>query len=84
MKTLTELFISRVDAFLDRTRVGPTKLGWQAVGDPNLVRELRDGRSPTLATVDQVMAFIEAYDRAPCGAAVQSGRPTPGFCASCP
>ena len=45
----------------------PSTLGWQAVSDPNLVRELRLGRSPALATVDQVMAFMDAYDRAPRG-----------------
>ena len=67
METLTEHFMSRVDAFLDRTGMGPTTLGRQAVGDPNLVRQLRDGRSPTLAMVDQVMAFMEAYDQAPSG-----------------
>ena len=65
METLTELFRARVDAFLERTGVGPTTLGRQAVGDPNLVRELRDGRSPTLATVDQVVAFMETFDQAP-------------------
>ena len=64
MDTLTELFKSRVDAFLERTGVGPTVLGRQAVGDPNLVRQLRLGRSPRLATADQVMEFMEAYDQA--------------------
>ena len=49
METLTGLFMARVDEFLGRTRVAPATLGWQAVGDPNLVRELRLGRSPTLA-----------------------------------
>ena len=67
METLTELFRARVDAFLERTGVGPTTLGRQAVSDPNLVRELRDGRSPTLATVDQIIAFMEAFDQAPSG-----------------
>ena len=45
METLKGLFMARV---------GPTTLGRQAVGDPNLVRELRHGRSPTLATADQL------------------------------
>lgn len=72
METLTKLFVSRVDAFLERTGVGPTTLGRQAMGDPNLVRDLRFGRSPTLATADQVMAFMETYDRAPSGDPVVS------------
>ena len=64
METLTEFFVSRVDGFLERTGVGPTTLGRQAVGDPNLVRELRHGRSPTLATADQLLAFMEGFDEA--------------------
>ena len=64
MRTLSELFRSRVEAFLERTRMGPTTLGRRAVGDPNFMRELRNGRSPTLATADQVLAFMRAYERA--------------------
>ena len=64
METLTEHFMARVDAFLEHTGVAPATLGRQAVGDPNLVRELRDGRSPTLATVDQLLAFTEGFDEA--------------------
>ena len=64
MKTMRDLFISQVEAFLERTRMGPTTLGRRAVGDPNFMRELRNGRSPTLATADQVLAFIRAYERA--------------------
>ena len=67
METLTEFFVSRVDGFLERTGVGPTTLGRQAVGDPNLVRELRHGRSPTLATIDQILAFMEGFDEAGVG-----------------
>ena len=64
METLKGLFMARVDAFLERTGVGPTTLGRQAVGDPNLVRELRHGRSPTLVTADQLLAFMEGFDEA--------------------
>ena len=67
MESLTEFFRSRVDAFLERTGVGPTTLGRQAVGDPNLVRELRDGRSPTLATADHCLAFMEGFEETPIG-----------------
>ena len=72
METLTGLFMARVDAFLERTGVGPTTLGRQAVGDPNLVRQLRHGRSPTLATADQLLAFMEAFEETPIGDRVSS------------
>ena len=64
METLKGLFMARVDAFLERTGVAPATLGRHAVGDPNLVRELRHGRSPTLATADQLLAFMDTYDHA--------------------
>ena len=64
METLTKLFESRLDAFLERTGLKPSTFGLQATGDPNLVRQLRRGRSPTLATADQILAFMEAFDEA--------------------
>ncbi len=64
METLTELFKARVDAFLERTGVGPTTLDRQAVGDANLVCQLRLGRSPALALADRILAFMEAYGQA--------------------
>ena len=63
MEMLKGLFMARVDAFLERTGVAPATLGRQAVGDPNLVRELRDGRSPTLATADQLWRSWKASTR---------------------
>ena len=62
METLTGHFMARVDAFLERTGVAPATLGRRAVGDPNLVRELRHGRSPTLATVDHCLTFMEGFE----------------------
>ena len=59
--------MSRVDAFLERTGARPSTFGRQAVGDPNLVRELRHGRSPTLATVDHCLAFMEGIEETPIG-----------------
>ena len=62
MELLTEFFRSRVDAFLERTGLVPSTFGRQAVGDLNLVRELRRGRSPTLATADHCLAFMEGSE----------------------
>ena len=62
METLTKHFESRVGAFLERTRLKPSTFGLRATGDPNLIRQLRLGRSPTLATADRILEFIETYD----------------------
>lgn len=58
MRTFTEQFLSRVEAFLAASGLKPSELGRQSVGDPTFVVNLRRGRSPTLATADKVLAFI--------------------------
>ena len=68
METLKQRFSSRVSAFLGRTGLSPTAFGMKALGDPNLVRQIGRGRSPSLRTADRVLAFMAAYDQDPCGA----------------
>ena len=58
MRTISEQFLSRVEAFLQASGLKPSEFGRQSVGDPSLVLNLRRGRSPTLATADKVLAFI--------------------------
>ena len=62
MPTLEQYFNSRVSAFLKETGMGATTLGMKAVGDPNLLREIAEGRSPSLRMADRVLAFIDNYD----------------------
>ena len=62
MPTLEQQFNSRVSAFLERTGMGQTTLGMKAVGDPSLMRQIAEGRSPSLRTADRVLAFVDAYD----------------------
>ena len=64
MQTLEEQFNARLNAFLGRTGLSPTTLGMMAVGDPNLLRQIERGRSPSLRTADRILAFIDEYDRA--------------------
>ena len=64
MGMLTKQFQSRVAASVDRTGMRTSTPGRHAVGDPNLVRQLRPGRSPRLAMAYQVPVFIEACRRA--------------------
>ncbi|MCZ0936890.1 MAG: AlpA family transcriptional regulator [Gemmatimonadetes bacterium] len=74
MLTLEEQFNTRVGAFLDSTGVSPTTLGMLAVGDPNLLRQIERGRSPSLRTADRVLAFIAAYKLDSGGARAPPGR----------
>ena len=63
METLEQQFNSRVSGFLEETGMGATTLGLKAVGDPNLLREMAEGRSPSLRIADQVLAFINRHER---------------------
>ena len=62
MENLTKEFERRVAAFLRRTELSPSEFGARAVGDRSFLGDLRRGRSPRLATVERVLAFIDAYD----------------------
>ncbi len=75
MKTLEGQFISRVGAFLGRPGVSPTAFGMKAMGDPNLMREIGRGRSPSLRTADRILAFIAEHDGASGGGRDPPRRP---------
>ena len=62
MKTLTEQFLDAIEGYLARTGTKPSEFGRQAAGDPSLVL-MRRGRSPTLATADRILAFIQRQEQ---------------------
>ena len=63
MKTLEGHFRSRLDAFIESTGMPPSTLGRRALGDPNLMRQIAQGRSPTLRTADRILAYTTTYER---------------------
>lgn len=77
MQSLSDDFRARVEAHLAASGTKPTEFGRAAVGDPCFVLNLRRGRSPKLATVDRVLAFI-AVARA---GEAQTTPPRPGHLA---
>lgn len=54
-----DAFLKEIEAFLSATGMAPTAFGREAVGDPNLIRDLRDGRSVSLRTAAKVSSFIQ-------------------------
>ena len=62
MRTISEQFLDRVEAFLEASGLKPSEFGRQSVGDPSFVVNLRRGRSPTLATADRVISFISRWE----------------------
>lgn len=54
----------RIDAFLARHDMAPTRFGRDATGNANLLKELKEGKSPSLRTVHRIAAFIAERDAA--------------------
>jgi hypothetical protein len=56
------MILDLIDRYLRDSKTAPSRLGRDAVGDPNFVMSLRDGRRPRQATVNRVVAFIERQE----------------------
>jgi hypothetical protein len=55
VKTLVE----EIEAFCREEELSETAFGRSAVNDPNLCRDLRNGRSPSLSTVEKIKEFMK-------------------------
>jgi hypothetical protein len=69
MESSADAFLSEIEAFHARERAPPSTFGRAAVGDPNFVRQLREGRAPSLRLVDRARAYMAARRRAAGGLA---------------
>lgn len=50
--------MSEVESFLSRTAMAPSIFGRDAIGDPNLVRNLKAGRELRFRTAQRVRDFM--------------------------
>lgn len=57
---LQEQFTREVEAFLSQHKLKAATFGRKALNDPMFVNDLRDGRSPTLETIDRVREFMSS------------------------
>jgi hypothetical protein len=64
MDSSVTAFLAEIEAFLARERVPSSTFGRAAVGDPNFVRQLRDGRAPSLRLVDRARTYMAGRRRA--------------------
>jgi len=58
MDTIAQTFLTDIEGFLMESKIDPTTLGKQALGDPSFVFDLRKGRSPSARTMDKVRAWM--------------------------
>ena len=55
------MLIRKIEVFLRRTRMPPTRFGRLAARDPRLVFDLRSGREPRAVTERRVEHFMNTY-----------------------
>lgn len=56
--------IARIDAFLERHGMAESRLGRDAIGEAQLVADIRAGRSPRLTTLQKLAEFMRDTDAA--------------------
>ena len=56
------MLLTRIELHMRRTRISASRFGRDAVGDPNLVMDIKDGRELRSATRRKVLAFIAARE----------------------
>jgi hypothetical protein len=54
--------LAEIEAYLSRTGSLPTRLGLLAIGDGNIVDDLRAGRDPKSKTVAILQAFMAKHE----------------------
>ncbi len=53
------MLLLRIERHLRLRRMTPTRFGREAVGDPNLISQLRDGRELRTATAQRVVDYLD-------------------------
>lgn len=52
------MLLQRIERHLRARRMSPTRFGREAVGDPNLIAQLKDGRELRAATAQRIIAYL--------------------------
>lgn len=56
------MLLVRIERHLRRSRMPQTRFGREAIGDPNLVDQLRNGRELRSSTMTRVIAYLDANE----------------------
>lgn len=54
--------LRRIELFLKQSGTAPARFGRDAIGDPNLMRDLRNGRELRARTAERLVAFLETRE----------------------
>ena len=55
-----EALTQRIEVYLKESGLTESDFGRAAINDPNLVRQLREGREPRRRTRERIAAFLDA------------------------
>jgi hypothetical protein len=55
----------RIELYLRRTAMAPTRFGREVVGDPRFVFDLRNGREPREKTESRVQTWLDGQETLP-------------------
>lgn len=62
------MLLQRIERHLRAKRMSPTRFGREALGDPNLIAQLKDGRELRSATVQKIVDYLNDDEgECPCG-----------------
>ncbi len=53
------MLMQRIERYMRARHMPPTRFGREAVGDPNLIAQLRDGRELRSATAQRILDYLE-------------------------
>ena len=60
------MLLQRIERHLRAKRMSPTRFGREAVGDPNLISQLKDGRELRAATARRVLVYLNDNEGEDC------------------
>lgn len=63
------MLLQRIERHLRARRMSPTRFGREAVGDPNLISQLKDGREMRAATVQRITDYLNENEPEDCACA---------------
>lgn len=54
--------LESIEAFLKRHDMPPSTFGREATGEPQLIKSMRDGRSPSHRVLERIASFMAEYE----------------------
>ncbi|HYD13072.1 MAG TPA: hypothetical protein VEC11_09510 [Allosphingosinicella sp.] len=55
----------RIQLYLQRAEMAPTRFGRETVGDPRLISDMKNGRELRDATIARIQAWLDAQEKQP-------------------